>query len=182
MIKVLPTLDDGIRLVGFLKESEKDAGLAKGTDFDTDEKIHYIMYSTDNQAIYGVTYSCKQEFGVPSSLVYGGANANNEFTIEVIFPELLNIPDDELRSSAGAITILDTSSLQQNYLVDHGDSQESDADDGQSDGAKARKYRKTKVRVFLAKDDTYDDLRVRVLKFFEIEDDEFRKESSLKEG
>jgi len=69
MIKVLPNLDDGIRLVGFLKEIEKDSHFVKELAFDTDKPVHYIMYSTETGLINGVTYSCKQDFGIPSRLV-----------------------------------------------------------------------------------------------------------------
>ena len=66
MIKVLPTLDEGIQFVGFIKEkaeyycypyeiTEKD---------DTDEKEHFIIYRCDNLNVVAITQSCYESFGL----------------------------------------------------------------------------------------------------------------------
>mmetsp|Transcript_28676 Transcript_28676/g.25666 ORF Transcript_28676/g.25666 Transcript_28676/m.25666 type:complete len:128 (+) Transcript_28676:2487-2870(+) len=81
--------------------------------------------------------------------------------------------------------IMDTSNLQQNYLVDQGGTEESDGEDDLSETDKLRKFRKTKVRATIIQDNQYtNDVKLRVLKFCELEngDEEFRKESSIREG
>jgi len=179
MIKVLPNLDEGIRLVGFLKDIEKDSGLLKNADFDSEEQVHYLIYSGDTGAIHGITPSCRREFGIPSSLVYGANAANNEFTIDAIFPDLLTHNMEELKSATGVVTTLDTSTLHTNYLIAQGESQESGYEDDQSDDKESR-YRKTKVRVIMIQDEDHADVNVRVLKFVEIQEDaDFKKEGSL---
>lgn len=59
MIKVLPNLDEGIQIVGFLKEMENQTSQIK-SGLDTEEKIHYMIYRADNnnEIIQGVTQSC----------------------------------------------------------------------------------------------------------------------------
>lgn len=176
MIKVLPNLNEGIRMVGFLKDIEKDR-LAKNPEFDTEEKDHYIIYGGDNGIIHGITYSCKQEFGIPSSLVWGAGSATNEFTIDSIFPELLAHDISDLKAASGVVTTLDTSNLRQNYLIAHNQSEESQAEEEEED--KEKKFRKTKVRAILIQDDTYKDASMKVLKFFEVhDDDDLKKENS----
>ena len=130
MIKVLPNLDEGIRLVGFLKDLDKEGAFAKGSDMEMEEKVHYIMYSGETLAIHGITYSCKKGFGIPASLVSGNG-ANNDFTMDIIFPELLSHPVEDLKNTAGVVTTLDTSSLQQNYLF--GDSRSDGSEYGEEE-------------------------------------------------
>ena len=99
-------------MVGFLKDIEKDAGMMKTPEFDSEEKVHYLVYSGDTGTIHGITSSCKQDFGIPASLVFGATAASNEFTIDSVFPELLTHSVEELKSTTGVLTTLDTSSLQ----------------------------------------------------------------------
>jgi len=40
MIKVLPTLDEGIRVVGFLKDVENGVSLSKDIDLDSEENVN----------------------------------------------------------------------------------------------------------------------------------------------
>jgi hypothetical protein len=77
------------------------------------------MYSGDTGIIQGITYSCYRSFGIPSSLVYGNNASTNEFTIDSIFPDIINQNLDELKSPSGLIVTLDTTMLQQNYLIGH---------------------------------------------------------------
>lgn len=126
MVKVLPTLSEGIRMVGFLKDIEKDSGFNKA-DFDTDEKVHYIMYGGELSHIHGVTHSCKIDFGISSNLVSGSESAANEFTIDSIFPSLLTYSDEELKLSSGVITSIDTSAIPQNFVGNANESDESEA-------------------------------------------------------
>lgn len=177
MIKVLPNLDEGIRLVGFLKDVDKDGSFAKGSDFETEEKVHHIMYSGDTGAIHGITHSCKRGFGIPASLV-SGANANNDFTMDIIFPDLLSHTLEDLKAAAGIVTTLDTSSLQQNYLL--GDSESDKSDYGENEEEeKEKRFRKTNVRVGLAEDTDYQDVNIKVLRFVEVyEDGEMKRQSS----
>lgn len=110
MIKVLPTLDDGIKMVGFLKDIEKESGFLKG-DFDTEETVHYIMYGGEGNHIHGVTYSCKQEFGISANLTESSESAANEFTIDSIFPKLSSADEFDMKQSTGIVTEIDTTAI-----------------------------------------------------------------------
>lgn len=77
------------------------------------------MYSGDTGIIQGVTQSCQRSFGIPSSLVYGNNASSNEFTFDSIFPDMMSQNLEELKSPSGLIITLDTTTLQQNYLIGH---------------------------------------------------------------
>ena len=179
MIKVLPNLDEGIRLVGFLKDVDKDGTFAKGSEFETEERVHHIMYSGDTGAIHGITHSCKRSFGIPSSLV-SGASATNDFTMDIIFPDLASHSIEDLKNPSGVVTTLDTSSLQQNYLL--GDSESDGSEyEGEEEEEKEKRFRKTNVRVVLAEDTDYQDTNIKVLKLVEVyEEGEFKREVSVR--
>ena len=115
MVKVLPNLDDGIKMVGFLKDV--DSSPAINSDFDAEDKVHYIIYGAENSLVYGVTYGCYQHFGIPASLIYGNDASSNEFTIDTILPELNSQNLDELKNPTGLIMTLDTTGLPHNYLI-----------------------------------------------------------------
>ena len=122
MIKVLPNLNEGIQIVGFLKDIDSAASFMK-TEYDANERIHYMIYNGESGVIQGVTHSCYQSFGIPASLVYGNSSNTNEFTIDAIAPELMNTENfEELKSQAGVLVTLDTSMIQQNFLLGQGDS------------------------------------------------------------
>ena len=87
MIKVLPNLDEGIQIVGFLKDIDQSQNLLK-SQFDAEEKVHYMIYNATSETIMGVTYSCYQSLGIPASLVYGNSSNTSEFTIDQIAPEI----------------------------------------------------------------------------------------------
>src|SRR5690606_30150303 len=91
MIKVMPNLDEGIRLVGFLKDVDKGGNFGKGTEFETEEEVHHIVYSGDTGVIHGISSGIKKHFGIPASLM-AGANASNDFTMDIIFPDLITHP------------------------------------------------------------------------------------------
>lgn len=133
MIKVLPNLEEGIQIVGFLKDIENISGTpgdTKGDDAGM-ENTYYMIYRTDNDsfALQGVTENCFTSFGIPAQLMYGNNSNNVEFTVDTICPELLN-PDhyEELRSPAGFRLTLDTTTVQQNFLLDEDESDEEDMD------------------------------------------------------
>lgn len=57
MIKVLPNLDEGIQIVGFLKEIDIQQSQQK-QGYDQEEKAHYMIYNVISGAVLGVTLSC----------------------------------------------------------------------------------------------------------------------------
>jgi hypothetical protein len=83
-----------------------------------------------------------------------------------------------LKAAAGIVTALDTSSLQQNYLL--GDSESDKSDYGENEEEeKEKRFRRTNVRVGLAEDTDYQDVNIKVLRFVEVyEDGEIKRQSS----
>ena len=56
------------------------------------------MYDGHTNAIHGVSYGCKKQFGISGSIVKTSNLGNNDFTIDTIFPDLLQHPEDELKA------------------------------------------------------------------------------------
>lgn len=72
----------------------------------------------------GITYSCFQSFGIPASLVYGNTTNTNEFTLDAISPELADSKNFDDLKTTGFVAVIDTTNIQQNYLLGHGDSED----------------------------------------------------------
>jgi len=72
------------------------------------------MYGGENNEIYAVTEGCYDSFGIPSSLANG---TDPEFTIETIFPELNEDDNESMKTTSGLLTMIDTTSLPENFLV-----------------------------------------------------------------
>jgi len=88
-----------------------------------------MLFNGETGIIFGITPSCYKNFGIPSSLIYGNSQYTNEFTTDTIIPELMNLENVErLKLDNGLLLTLDTSLLQQNFLIAQGES------DRQSDG------------------------------------------------
>lgn len=98
---------------------------------EQDESCHYLLFNPENGIIYGISPSCYKHFGIPSSLIYGNSQYTNEFSIDSIIPELMNKENvDLLRNENGVNLTLDTSVIQQNFLIAKG---ESDRDSDKND-------------------------------------------------
>lgn len=57
MTKILPNLDEGIQIVGFLKDLDTGQQTMK-TGMEQEEKTHYMLYNAQTEVVLGVTYSC----------------------------------------------------------------------------------------------------------------------------
>lgn len=79
------------------------------------------MYGNEDNQIFGVSENCFESFGIPAKLTNGDAT---DFTISSIFPDLLNQNMEELKSTTGLVCTIDTSALEQNFLVGRYDSEE----------------------------------------------------------
>jgi hypothetical protein len=68
-----------------------------------------MIYDQVKDEIYGVTYSCYQSMGIPASLVKGNSSSNQEFTIDLIAPEITDAKNlEEIKSPQGLIVTIDT--------------------------------------------------------------------------
>lgn len=136
MIKILPNLDEGIQIVGFLKDVESGTSYLK-SDFDSDDKVHYLIYGSETGMVHGITHSCYTTFGIPASLCHGNNSNSNELTLDTVAPELLNQKSiEEMRSPGGCIITLDTALLQSNYMLGNDESDAvSNSEDGNGEGS-----------------------------------------------
>ena len=92
-------------------------------EMETDEKVHYIVYNGNSYVIMGVTESVYHAFGIPASLVYGNTTNTNEFTLDAIAPEISD-PKNLEELKGGMTVTIDTTNIQQNFLLGHGDSED----------------------------------------------------------
>jgi len=169
MAKILPNLSDGLKLVGFLKELDTNVNINKEQEVEIEEdEAHYVMYDGNTGIIHGVTYGCRVEYGIHAKLMEGADTGNSEFTIENIFPEISQINLEDLKTMGHVITMLNTSSIGQDYVIENGGSEGSDYGQGEE---KEKRYRKAKVKLSLFQDDEYGDFSMKVLKFSEIQED-----------
>lgn len=113
MIKILPNLEDGLQFVGFLKELSEV--YCPPYDKVQDQYIfHYIAYKSENQTVVAMTQTVHASFGVPVSLINNNSPASNEFTIDMICPNILESKvQEEMRTEQGAVITLDTTIIQQ---------------------------------------------------------------------
>ena len=116
MVKVLPNLNNGIQMVGFIKELE---GSISGEGEEL-EKYHYISFNAATFLIVGITESCFDSFGIPISLIKGSNGSNmtdaREFTLESILPEVVYCKKKDELNDQGILATLDTSDLYENFL------------------------------------------------------------------
>lgn len=79
-----------------------------------------MVYNSVTQVVMGITKSCYDSFGIPSTIIYGNSNNTNDFTIDQVAPEIdmPGVTQDELKSAAGCIVTFDTTYIQQNFLLE----------------------------------------------------------------
>ncbi|EAR83935.1 PAS domain S-box protein (macronuclear) [Tetrahymena thermophila SB210] len=184
MIKVLPNLDDGIQIVGFLKEIENQDIKSQ---LDREEVVHYLIYRDDNQQIQGISETCHEYFGIPAQLIQGNTANSPDFTIDSIAPAIVDVQNlTDLKSPQGMVVQIDTTYIQQNFLIDEEEfendeqyEQEADYNDGQQNGnygttggspQKKSRFRVANIRVNLIEEQEFGDgVKVNVIKFIEVD-------------
>ncbi|KAL4485750.1 hypothetical protein ABPG72_012290 [Tetrahymena utriculariae] len=182
MVKVLPNLDQGIQIVGFLKEIDNQESKSQ---IDKDQVVHYIIYREDNLQIQGISQSIHDYFGIPSQLVYGNSNNISDFTIDQIMPGVADIANkEEMMSAQGLVTTIDSTYVQMNYLIEEENGyQESDLEsqaqkyDNQQinqelengiEKKKYKKFRQAQIKANLIIEQEFDlGLKVNVISFTE---------------
>ncbi|EGR33302.1 PAS domain S-box family protein [Ichthyophthirius multifiliis] len=175
MIKILPNLDEGITIVGFIKDVENNTN--NNNIQLSEEKVHYMIYRTDNDAIQGISISVFNSFGIPAALMYGNTSGNLEFTIDVICQELTNPEIIELmKNPQGVLATIDTTQIQKKFLLEQEDSQDLtmhiSSENNQIHSQQQQqnsKFKRQKVRVYLIEQQIFEDRKVNVIKFVEVE-------------
>ena len=115
LVHLVPNLDEGITLIGFLAEVQYD--LTKQKHYYKDpSRAYYIMYNAGTQIIQGISETCYEDFGIPSSLIDETEMTDN-LTVDKILPEIEDLSEEELKGSDGVVTILDTTNLHEEFLI-----------------------------------------------------------------
>lgn len=123
IIKVLPNLERGIQMVGFMKEL--DPNLNQISDSSLEENYHWIVYNYENFMLLGLTMNCQQSFGIPASLCYGQTNNTVELSVDQLIPDLAKPErEEELRSFNGLECTLDSYTIQQDFLIENKDEEQ----------------------------------------------------------
>eukprot|EP00828_Plagiopyla_frontata_P032712 TRINITY_DN4257_c0_g1_i4.p1 TRINITY_DN4257_c0_g1~~TRINITY_DN4257_c0_g1_i4.p1 ORF type:complete len:613 (+),score=116.35 TRINITY_DN4257_c0_g1_i4:1233-3071(+) len=118
--KILPNLNKGIQIIGFLREAQLTNDDAETGQYDEmDEFIdYYIIYNADNGLLYGISDNCKADFGIIPQLVYGHPKNQFEFTIDSIFDNIMDPENyDSMKSALGFQTTINTRYLQRQFLI-----------------------------------------------------------------
>lgn len=172
LAKILPNLDHGIQIVGFLR-------LISGFDFQKDK---YVLFSPETGMIYGVSRACYEHFGIRASLTFGKCYNMSELNFDLLCPEILEEgKQSQLKSANGMNVLLDTSSIQANHPLENEDDEsvqeenlgEKEDQEVKVEELKAKRYKKYNVNAKIIDDRRWFDgkLRVAVLKLKEISRD-----------
>jgi PAS domain S-box-containing protein len=173
--KILPNLDKGIQIVGFLKPLE--------IENDQIEQDNFLLYSDEDGMVYGVTKGCYENFGIRASLTYGKCYNMSELKLDQICPKLLDPKNmDDLKSNNGMVLDIDTSPIQANHPLENENDESVDdlnvIDDEHQEVMeqieKLKRYKKYRIRVRIFSSDTWFEgqLKVNVLKFAEVHRDD----------
>jgi PAS domain S-box-containing protein len=172
LAKILPNLDNGIQIVGFLR-------LISGFDFQKDK---YVLFSPETGMIYGVSRACYEHFGIRASLTFGKCYNMSELNFDLLCPEILEEgKQSQLKTANGMNVLLDTSSIQANHPLENEDDEsvqeenlgEKEDQEVKVEELKAKRYKKYNVNAKIIDDRRWFDgkLRVAVLKLKEISRD-----------
>lgn len=107
LIKVMPSLGNGIQILSFLIEKEPI-----DQNKENANKNHYIIYGENTGIVYGVSKSCFDSFNIKSKTCYGQCPNMSELTLERICPGVLDpVNDEDYRSNSGILVTLDTTQI-----------------------------------------------------------------------
>ena len=127
MIIVLPNLNEGIQIVGFLKEIEEQTQNILSSRNEKEKNTRsmgYILYNSNTNALLGITQNCYDHFGIPASLVFGNGNNTSEFALDSIMPEVFDQINYESLKNNGIVCEIDTTMLKEHFFIGQNDSDE----------------------------------------------------------
>jgi PAS domain S-box-containing protein len=191
LAKILPNLDYGIQIVGFLR-------LIPGFDANKDK---YILFSPESGMIFGVSRACYEHFGIRASLTFGKCYNMSELNFDLLCPDILEeSKQGALKGNNGITVLLDTTSIQANHPLENEDDEsireekvgEKEEEEVKAGEQKLKRYKKYNVNAKIIEDKKWFDgkLRVAILKLREvnkdqesqdIESEEEKKEEGAKE-
>ncbi|EGR28256.1 PAS domain S-box family protein [Ichthyophthirius multifiliis] len=192
MIKILPNLDEGLQFVGFFKEINEVYCAPYIRNDDNQETIfQYLIYKVDqnlqNQTLIGITQGCYENYGIPISLVNNNSPMSNQFTIDLIFPQIIQ-PEiiEQMKSQQGAVIQIDTTIIDQIFLIsqessllqqdvqclkesiiDNNLQQISNLDNNKSIQIIQDKYKNQFINIWLVEQFVYKDVTINIVKFCE---------------
>ncbi len=179
VVYILPTLKEGIRLAGFLRElDEMRDDFGEGLIGETSMKkaACYMIINTDTQLIQGVSKSCWDTFGISCNFVEGN-EGSGEVGITDLFGEFGGVDLAKLKSDEGVETTIDTSKLSQYHFIseqalreedNEGDENSEEREEQESSRDRFTRFRQARVSLKMIQEADYFGNRVQVFKFTEI--------------
>jgi len=169
VIYILPTLREGVRLAGFLREVD-----LQKEDFDHEDvnkkTPYYIVYDADTHSIQGISQNCWASFGISSRLVEGNEGIG-DVGVEDLFMDFGRLDLEKLKSEEGVEVVLDTSKLEQYHLISDQVLKEIECsgDNEGSDGMEqGTRFRQARVQLKMIAEADYFGNRVQILRFTEL--------------
>lgn len=169
LVHLVPKLDEGITLIGFLAEAQYDS-IKQKHYYKNPNRAYYIMYNAGTQVIQGISETCYEDFGISSSLVDETEMTDN-FTVDKILPEIEDLSEDELKGPNGVVTILDTTNLHEEFLIPDPESLDPRHNDPEDQGS-IQIYRRARVCATIIEESRYGEALVRVIKLVELPDED----------
>jgi len=132
VVYILPTLKEGIRLAGFLREVDdlRDDFNEGIVGERTKKRACYLIINTDTQLIQGVSRSCWDIFGISCNFVEGNEGAGDVVVTDLL-REFGGLDMTKLKSEEGIETVLDTSKLSQYHFISEQALREEEASEGE---------------------------------------------------
>ncbi len=115
LIKILPHLEEGIQIVGFLREVvEIDHS---ETPVESLNEIFYLLYRTDNRVLQLISPNCDHNLGIPSWFCEGNLDNTEPFGVDAICPDLVDpLCIEEMKTPNGLDTVIDTTIIAREFL------------------------------------------------------------------
>jgi hypothetical protein len=109
MIKVLPNLEHGVKLIGFLKKLVPT--------LEEEEQL-YILYNPSTFQVYGLSTSCQSKLNLSPQMI----TATYEFTLNNILPDTKILEEKQNDPSIAFILNFNTATINQMFVIESGES------------------------------------------------------------
>ncbi|KRX07713.1 hypothetical protein PPERSA_05776 [Pseudocohnilembus persalinus] len=122
-IKLFPFLNFGIQIIGFIKEIDPiylaPYEVTQNSANNDHILYHYIAYKVQDKQVVGCTQSFNKLYGLSQNLINGNSTEANNFSIDMIIPNLLD-PEiqDQLLSMEEVQVKMNLIKMKENFLLD----------------------------------------------------------------
>jgi hypothetical protein len=155
-VKILPKLDYGIEIIGFLNPLPMPGTYA-------------LMVDMHDGMMLGISSNVYENFGIPAKFVYGFAQEGTEFNIDQFCPELIDLhASGEIANPEGNVVSFDTTILAKNYYLAEDDESEGEDDTSHHSNNIGEKEEIDKFNYSMDSKNKYRQAKINVVRFCEI--------------